>query len=151
MAKFHVLKWLYKHSPVNFYSITENGETIVKSINNISIGYKFEKIFTEEQIEKLRKDTRFFKRFSTVIILLSYIALVYGVIFPNYAYFEGSLKHILWFLFFVIVMTLLIAFINSRIYELYLRKKYGSYQITHFPSSSSIENQSYREFIFELL
>ena len=151
MAKLHVLKWLYKHSPVNFYSITENGETIIKSINNISIGYKYSKVFHESQIEKLRGDTRFFKRFCTVIILLSYIALVYGVIFPHYAYFEGSLKHMLWFFFFVVLMTVFIAFLNGRIYEFYLRKKYGQYEITHFPSSNSIENQSYKDFKFELL
>ncbi|MBR1460385.1 hypothetical protein IJ596_01970 [bacterium] len=151
MARVHILKWLYKHSPVNFYSITENGETIIKSINNISVGYKFDEKFSTDKIEKLRKQTKFFKRFSTIIILLSYIALVYGVIFPNYTYFEGSLKHVLCFLLFVIVITIFIAFANSKIYELFLRKKYGQYEKTHFPSSNSIEDQSYKDFKLELV
>jgi len=151
MAKVHILKWLYKHSPVNFYSVTENGETIIKSVNNISVGYKFDKVFPPEVIEKLRKNTRLFKRCSTLLILFSYIALVYGVIFPNYTYFEGSAEHVLWFLLFVIAITVLIAFINSRIYEFYLRKNYGSYERTHFPSSNSIEDQSYRDFKLELV
>ena len=52
MAGFNILKWLYKHSPVNFYSITDNGETIIKSINNTSVGYKYSQEFDKNTIEK---------------------------------------------------------------------------------------------------
>ena len=70
MAKINILQWLYKHSPVNFYSITKDGETIIKSINNTFRGYKYNKIFSDDDLNNLRKVIKNFKRFSTVSVLL---------------------------------------------------------------------------------
>ena len=77
MAKINILHWLYKHSPLNFYSITQNKETVIKSINNTFVGYKLDRVFSDEDINSLRKIIKNFKRFSTVAVLLAYIILIY--------------------------------------------------------------------------
>ena len=151
MAGFNILKWLYKHSPVNFYSITDNGETIIKSINNTSVGYKYSQEFDKNTIEKLRKTIKKFKRIWTMSLLLVYVAVLYYIIFPNYELLAENLsKGIIIFLI-LLIITFTMAIINSKAFEFYLNKKFGSYEKVHFPSSNSIENQSYKEFKIELV
>ena len=150
MAKLNILQWLYKHSPVNFYSITDNGETIIKSINNTFVGYKYDKIFSDEDINALRKVIKNFKRLSTISVLLSYFILVYGFIFPHYELLKNSIAQIS-----IIVFTLILPFIVlgliSFLFEFYLKNKYGDFERTHFPSSNAIETQSYKDFKLEIL
>jgi tetratricopeptide (TPR) repeat protein len=150
MAGFNILKWLYKHSPVNFYSITENGETVIKSINNTFTGYKFDKIFSEEQIGHLRIIIKRYKRLSALAILLFYFAAIYGLLFNHYEYFIGILSKVIFFIV-VIVVTLFMLYIASKLFEKYLANNYGKFEKVHFPSSNFIENQSYKDFKFELI
>ena len=109
MARVHILKWLYKHSPVNFYSVTENAETIIKSINNTYIGYKFDYEFSQSKINSLRKVTKWFKRLSTMFILLMYIVIIYCIILPNYKFFSAGYEKIAIMLAIVIGITIVIA------------------------------------------
>lgn len=150
MAKLNILQWLYKHSPVNFYSITDNGETIIKSINNTFAGYKYNAEFSDESLNSLRKVIKNFKRFSTIAVLLSYFILVYGFVFPHYDLFKNNNAKII-IIVFAIVLPFIVMGIMSFLFELYLKKKYGKFERTHFPSSNVIETQSYKEFKFEIL
>ena len=151
MAGFNILKWLYKHSPVNFYSITSDGETIIKSINNTSVGYKYPQEFNKETIEILRKTIKNFKRVWTMLLLIVYAAIIYYVIFPNYTMLSESLTKGLIIFGILLIITFAMALINSKIFEYYLKKNFGNYEKVHFPSSNSIENQSYKDFKTELV
>lgn len=149
MAKINILQWLYKHSPVNFYSITGKGETIIKSINNTFVGYKYNRVFLDEEINNIRKVIKNFKRLSTITILALYFILVYGFVFPYYKLFESNFIKIS-----VIICVVLIPFIvlaiMSKFFEIYLNKKFGGFTKSHFPSSNFIETQSYHDFKQEI-
>lgn len=150
MARSNVLIWLYKHSPVNFYSLSENGETIIKSINNTGTGYKFDFVFEQKSIERLRRVTKNFKRGWTMTLLLMYALCVYGVIFPYYQFWAGNLLNSSLIIVALLLLTVLMAFVNSKLFEKYLKINFGEFTKVHFPSSNSIENQSYRDFKTEL-
>ncbi len=150
MAKINILQWLYKHSPANFYSVTDDGCTIIKSINNTFSGYKYNKIFVEEDLNNLRKIIKNFKRFSTISVLMAYFILIYGVVFPNYQILNNLYIKI-GLIIFAILLPFLIMAIISKIFEIYLIKSFGNFEKTHFPCKNLIENQSYKEFKFELL
>lgn len=151
MARFNLLTWLYKHSPVNFYSVTEKGETVIKSINNTFIGYKYSKCFEQYQIDKLRKDIKHFKRLFTVSVLCIFVVMVYGVVFPNYKFFSSNAMTPLLIALILLFAILIVAFCNSKIFELYLKRNFGIFEKTHFPSSDLIESQSYKDFKLELV
>ena len=150
MTKINILHWLYKHSPLNFYSITQNNETVIKSINNTFVGYKFDRVFSDEDINSLRKIIKNFKRFSTIAVLLAYIILIYCFIFPHYDLFNNQ-----WVKYGTIVFAILLPFLVlaliSKFFELYLNKKFGEFTKAHFPSSDVIENQSYKDFKLEIV
>ena len=150
MAKLNILQWLYKHSPVNFYSITDNGETIIKSINNTFAGYKYAAIFSDEKLNALRKVIKNFKRFSTISVLLSYFILVYGFVFPHYELFKYNYAKAI-IIIFAVLLPFIISGLVSLLFEYYLKKKFGNFERAHFPTSTVIETQSYREFKFEIL
>jgi tetratricopeptide (TPR) repeat protein len=150
MAGLNILKWLYKHSPVNFYSITDNGETVIKSINNTFNGYMFGCSFSDEQIEKIRKTRKHCRRFTAFVILLFYFIAIYGLLFNHYEMFTSLLPKIIFFVS-VILITMLILFGSSILFELYLQKNFGTFERVHFPSSNFIESQSYKDFKFELV
>ncbi len=150
MAKLNLLQWLYKHSPVNFYSMTKDNETIIKSINNTFSGYKFDYVLSPEQINKVRPVIKHFKRLSTVSILILYLLIIYGIYFPNIELFEtceAKVKIIITAIF----GTFFLLFIISKLFEMYLQKNFGKFTRTHFPSSDFIETQSYKDFKFELV
>ncbi|MBP3821190.1 hypothetical protein J6G99_06050 [bacterium] len=152
MTKFHILKWLYKHSPINFYTTTSTGETVIKSINSTSTGYKYNRIFEADEIKNLRKIVKNFKRFSTVTILICYIAIVYGFIFPNYNLLEQMNILVVIITLSAILIAVGISYLNSKIFEKYLKNKFGDFEKSNFPyNTSSFENQSYKEFKFELV
>lgn len=87
----------------------------------------------------------------TVIVLLTCVALIYGIIFPHYKYSDANIINISLFVVSIIIFVLLLlAFINAKLFENHLKSKFGSFQKTHFPSSDSIESQSYHDFKLEL-
>jgi len=150
MAKLNILQWLYKHSPVNFYSITDNGETIIKSINNTFTGYKYDRIFPIDDLNNLRKIIKNFKRFTTIAVLLSYFILVYGFVFPHYGLFKNN-NIIIGTVLLAVFLPFIILALISLLFEFYLKKRYGAFERAHFPTTNVIETQSYKDFKFEIL
>ena len=69
MQKFNILKKLYRQSPMDFYTKNQDS-TIIKSINNTSLGYKFDKLFSEEEIHSVWQQIRVHKRFSVIFIFI---------------------------------------------------------------------------------
>ena len=151
MAKINILQWLYKHSPVNFYSVTSDGKTIIKSLNNTFIGYCFEKFFSDDELNTLKNVIKNYKRFSTFSILLSYVLLVYFVVFPNYNLFSANLYIKIGIVVFAVILPFLILELASKIFKNYLFKKFGKFEKVRFPSENFIENQSYSDFKLEIV
>ena len=152
MIKFSILKWLYKHSPINFYTVSENS-TIIKSINNTSLGYKYNKVFSDTEINEFWNLIKKQKRFSIIVMFLSYIFILYGLIFPNY-YFLTSLKwyySVLPLLFVVFGLYHLILFLNTKYFQKKIVEKFGEYECVVFKSSETIDLKYYNLFKFELL
>ena len=150
MSKLNILQWLYKHSPVNFYSITDNGETIIKSINNTFSGYKYNTKFSDNDLNILRKVIKNFKRFSTISVLLSYFILIYCFVFPNYEILKDNVIKI-GIIAFAFILPFIVLSLISFLFEIYLKKQYGKFERTHFPTTNVIETQSYNDFKLEIL
>lgn len=151
MIKINILKWLYKHAPMNFYA--KNGEeTVIKSINNTFLGYKFNKNFTEEEITDIWGNIKKLKRFSTIIIFISFLLLLYKVIFPNYDFFINPN----WY--YTVIPTIIgmlifyngITFINTKFFEKRIKNKYGEYEKTIFIPNEDIDLKYYKLFKIEL-
>lgn len=151
MAKIDILQWLYKHSPVNFYNITPDGETVIKSINNTFIGYSFDRIFLEEELNNLKCVIKNYKRFSTFSILLAYILLIYCYIFPNYDLFNSNLYIRIGIIIFAFIIPFFILALASKIFEKYIFKNFGEFKKIHFPLENFTVNKSYKEFKFEFV
>lgn len=152
MIKFNILKWLFKRAPMNFYVNSEDGTTTIKSINNTFLGYKFEKQFTDEEINEIWNNVKFQKRVSTILIFLIFIILLYGVIFPNY-YFIISQKwyySVLPLLVIIFIIYQLITFLNTKYFEKKLIKRFGEYTTTIFKPTDEIDTKYYNLFKIEL-
>lgn len=152
MIKFNILKWLFKRAPMNFYLHSLDGTTTIKSINNTFLGYKFCQKFTPEEIDDIWDNIKLQKRFSTILIFLSFVILLYGIIFPNY-YFISSQK---WYytalplLITIFVLYQLITYLNTKYFEKKLREKFGEYTTTVFIPSDEIDKKYYQLFKIEL-
>jgi len=152
MQKPNILELLYKKSPMDFYTYTDNNETIIKSVKNISTGYKFDKKFSKKEIAQTWNSIKFHKRTSTILIFLIIIAIMYGAIFPNFTFFIDNP----WFinLIIILIITLGTFSIVSRLsnihFELWLEKKYGKFSKTKFISSNKINPDFYHLFTAEL-
>ena len=152
MIKFNILKWLYKRAPMNFYSFLEDA-TVIKSINNTCLGYKFDRVFTEEEINSVWNNIKKHKRFSTIMIFLSFIVVLYGIIFPNYN-FLSSVEWYCSILPFLVILWLIyksITFITTKCFEKSLKANYGEYEATIFSFSENINEKYYNLFKIELL
>lgn len=151
MIKINILKVLYKHSPMNFYTI-ENNTTIIKSTNNTSLGYKFDKIFTPEEISFVWNEIKLHKRWSTVFIFLFFVALLYLIIFPNFTIFVNNM----WYynaaliLALVFVVYNIITTICTKIFEKRISKRFGNFSKTKFKQSKELDLKYYKLFKIEL-
>lgn len=152
MIKFNILKRLFKRAPMNFYN-NEDGTTVIKSINNTFQGYKFNKIINEAQINSTWKYIKQHKRITTIGIFLSFIVLLYGVIFPHYAF----LSNLKWY--FTVLPMLVIIFaiyqallhINTIHFEKWLKNNFGEFEKTVYnPTTDFIDKKYYNLFKIEL-
>lgn len=152
MIKFNILKFLYKRSPMDFY-IYSDGNTIIKSINNTLLGYKYNREFSENDINLIWQSIKSHKRFSTITIFLLFLLLLYGVIFPNYKFLIDSNTPITVISFLIIVFFIYfgITFLNTKLFEKNLKNKFGEYEKTKFVSSNIIDLKYYKIFKIELL
>ena len=152
MIKFNILKRLFKRAPMNFYN-NEDGTTVIKSINNTFQGYKFNKIINEDQINSIWGYIKQHKRITTIGIFLSFIVLLYGVIFPHYAF----LSNLKWY--FTVLPMLVIIFaiyqallhINTIHFEKWLKNNFGEFEKTVYnPTTDFIDKKYYNLFKIEL-
>lgn len=152
MAKFNILKWLYKQAPMNFYTYTEDA-TIIKSINNAFYGYKFQNKFSDEELEKIWELIRQHKRFSTILIFILFIVSLYGIIFPNYYFISSQNWYFtalpLLIIFFVIYHC--ITTICTKHFEQKLKCKFGEFEKTSYTPSGNVDNKYYKHFKIELV
>lgn len=151
MIKFNILKRLFKRAPMNFYN-NEDGTTVIKSINNTFQGYKFNKIIDEDQINSIWEYIKQHKRITTIGIFLSFIVLLYGVIFPHYAF----LSNLKWY--FTVLPMLVIIFaiyqallhINTIHFEKWLKNNFGEFEKTVYNPTDFIDKKYYNLFKIEL-
>lgn len=151
MIKFNILKRLFKRAPMNFYS-NEEGATVIKSINNTFQGYKFNKIIDDEQINSIWEYIKQQKRITTIIIFFSFIFLLYGIIFPYYAF----LSNLKWY--FTVLPMLVIIFgiyhtllhINTIHFEQWLKNEFGEFEKTIYNPTDTIDKKYYDLFKIEL-
>lgn len=151
MVKFNILKWLYKQAPMNFYTYTEDA-TIIKSINNAFLGYKFQNKFSEEQLEIVWELIRQHKRFSTILIFVLFIVSLYGIIFPNY-YFISNQNWYFTALPLLVIFFLIyhgITIICTKHFEKQLNSKFGEFEKTIYTPSGNVDSKYYRHFKIEL-
>lgn len=152
MKNFKILEYLYKQSPMNFYS-TYNNYTVIKSTNNaFSLGYRFNKNFTTEELDYIWTIIRVHKRISVVAVFIIFIAFLYEFIFPKFTLFINNSWYVNAF-----IMLVLLSLVNhitlstsAKILEKSLLKKFGTFEKVFFNNSDSIDNKYYSLFKSEL-
>lgn len=152
MIKFNILKRIFKRAPMNFYNYIDD-TTVIKSINNTFQGYKFNKVLTEEQIASIWNFVKQSKRLTTVVIFLLFIVLLYGVIFPHYA-FLSSLRwycNVLPLLVIVFLMYQVLLHISTIHFEKWLKNKFGEFEKTVYNPTDFIDKKYYKLFKIELI
>ncbi len=152
MFKVNILKLMYNHSPMNFYTFDKD-TTIIKSINNTSLGYSFDKIFDNNDIASVWREIKLCKKWSTILIFLFLITLLYGVIFPNFSRFvnyEWYVNAIIILFIFGIVCQI-ITKLCTLIFEKRLKKIFGGFKKTIFIPPAKIDKDYYSRFKTELI
>ncbi len=153
MLKLNILKMLYKNSPMDFYRYTECNGTVIKSINNTSLGYQFEKMFSESELDNIWGIIRLHKRISTVLIFLFFVTILYKIIFPNYALLLNSNLNlsIIAVISTIILVYLGITFLSTKIFEKRLEKVFGKFERVRFVKNNDINARYYKIFKTELI
>lgn len=137
---------------MDFYNFFD-GTTTIKSINNTLLGYKYNKEFSEAEIDSIWQSIKCHKRFSTITIFLSFLLLLYGVIFPNYKFLidHNTPITVISFLIVVFLIYFGITFLNTKLFEKNLKNKFGEYEKTKFIPSNLTDLKYYSIFKTELL
>ena len=152
MFNVNILKMMYKRSPMNFYTF-DNETTVIKSVNNTSLGYKFERKFGDDEINKAWGETKICKRWSTILIFLLLITLLYQFIFPKFFLFVNNV----WYVNAIIILAIfafvcqIITKICTIFFERNLKKKFGEFEKTIFKSKKEIDEKYYKLFKIELV
>lgn len=151
MIKINILKVLYKHSPMNFYT-TDDNTTVIKLKNITSLGYKFDKKFTPEEINFVWNEIKLHKRCSTVFIFLFFVALLYFIIFPNFTMFVNNSWYYNAAMLFALIFVVcnIVTVICTKIFEKRIVKKFGKFSKIKFQSSKDIDLNYYKLFKIEL-
>lgn len=137
---------------MNFYTYDQDA-TVIKSINNTPLGYKFNKSFDKDELNSVWNEIKFCKRGSTILIFIMLIILLYTVIFPNFALFIDNKWYFnaIIFLAIMAIVCQIITKICTFIFEKRLIKIFGEYEKTIFQSPAEIDKQFYNLFKTELL
>lgn len=152
MLKLDILKLLYKGSPMNFYN-EQAGKTIIKSINNTSLGYCFDKTFSQEDIKRIWKGIKIHKRISTILIFIAFIVLLYQTVFPKFSILVNNnwyVNALILFILFAIVCQI-ITYICTKLFESGLKKRFGNFTKTKFESPKNIDKDYFILFEMELI
>lgn len=152
MFKVNILKLMYNHSPMSFYTF-DNDTTIIKSVNNTSLGYKFDKIFDDKDINVAWTEIKYCKRWSTILIFLLLIILLYQFIFPKFPLFVNNT----WYVNTIIILAILafvcqiITKICTILFEKRLEKRFGKFEKTIFKAPATPDKTYYKLFKLELI
>ena len=152
MFKINILKAMYNHSPMSFYTFDQD-TTVIKSVNNTSLGYKFDRKFSNEEIISTWDEIKFCKRWSTVLIFIILIILLYQFIFPKFPLFVNNV----WYVNAIIILAILafvcqiITKICTVFFEKRLEKKLGKFEKTIFKTPSETDEFYYKLFKTELI
>lgn len=153
MLNFNILKRLYERAPMNFYSTDSGDYTIIRSVNNTSLGYKLNKKLTDEELGNVWKLIKKHKRGIAIIAFIFFIIILYGIIFPCYSFI---IAHSWYFtliplLLLIIVVSHFITMLNTRSFEKALRNEYGEFETTIFNAQSNFDLKYYKLFKIELV
>ncbi len=152
MFKINILKLMYNLSPMSFYTFDKDS-TIIKSTNNTSLGYKFDRKFNDDEILSAWQETKFCKRWSTILIFLVLITLLYQFIFPRFPLFVNNT----WYVNAIIILAILaficqiITKICTFIFENRLEKRLGKFEKSIFKAPAEIDKTYYKLFKNELI
>lgn len=152
MLNINILKLLYKQSPMDFYTHTDDKSTIIKSINNTTLGYKFNKKFSSDEIDKIWVDIKCHKRFAAIVICLSFLAMLYEIIFPQFSLFVNNNWYVNALLIFAIIIIFYqaITALSTISFEKRLKKKFGEFEKAIFISTDNLDEKYYSLFKTEL-
>ena len=138
---------------MNFYTVKDE-KTIIKSTNNTSLGYEFQKNFTNEEIGYVWNKTRLYKRISTISIFFLFIFLLYELFFPKFILFVNFN----WYINAIIILALItviyhiITIISTTLFEKCLEKKFGEFKKVKFiKNTNDIDSKYYKLFKIELV
>ena len=148
-----ILEHLYKQSPMDFYTKNKK-KTVIRSTNNASfLGYKFNREYSEQEIDEVWQIIRVYKRFSVVFILILFVGLLYEFIFPKFALFINNSWYVNAFIMFgiLVLVSQFITTISTFLFEKKLLEKYGKYEKVYFQHSKTIDPKYYSLFKSELI
>ena len=153
MKKISILEQLYKQSPMDFYTKNKK-KTVIRSTNNASfLGYKFNREFSEAEIDNVWSKIRVYKRFSVVFVFILFVALLYEFIFPRFTLFINNSWYVNAFIMFgiLVIVSQFITTISTFIFEKSLLEEYGKYEKVYFEHSKTIDEKYYSLFKSELI
>jgi tetratricopeptide (TPR) repeat protein len=144
---------MYKRSPMNFYSFVEEGCTVIKSVNNTPLGYKFNKIFSSDELASAWSVIRFHKKIAVLFIFMLFITLLYEIVFPKFVLFVNNSWYVnaLLMLFLLLFVYQLVMFIDTKIFEFFLQKKFGAFENVVFVSEDEPDMEYFSLFKSELI
>lgn len=148
----NILRLLYNCTPMNFYTLNK-GETIIKSINNTCLGYKFFKEFTSDELDLVWNQIKLHKRISSVAICLLFIYLLYEAVFPQFQILVNNSWYInaILLILVMILVCQLITYLSTKIFEKRITKKFGNYEKCTFEPSKNFDKKYYKLFKIELV
>lgn len=152
MSNINIFKLLYNNSPMDFYTFTNDNKTIIKSVNDTSLGYEFNKKFKTIDIDKTWHITRAHKRISTILIVLAFVGILYGLIFPNFWQFidNNAALNILGILLIIGIIYFTITVLSTKCFEYFMKKIFGDFTKTKFISSEGMNEEYFHLFKLEL-
>ena len=128
--KQNIIEILYKYSPMNFYMLTQDNKTIISSISTSKKNYKFDKIFSQQELNTVWKHIKIHKKLSVIFILTIFILSLYTIIFPNYSKLLNNTWYLnfLVLIGFVVITCFLTSSTSSIIFKTFLKKNYGNFE-----------------------
>lgn len=142
---------MYNSTPMNFYTISE-GKTTIKSLSNVSSGYKFDREFGPDELSGIWKQIKLHKRISSVFICMLFICLLYEAIFPQFQILVNNKWYInaIILIFIMIIVSQIITYISAKIFQKRIKKKFGEFEKSKFITQDRVDKKYYDIFKIEL-
>ena len=147
----YILRLMYNSTPMNFYTISE-GKTTIKSLSNVSSGYKFDREFGPDELSGIWKQIKLHKRISSVFICMLFICLLYEAIFPQFQILVNNKWYInaIILIFIMIIVSQIITYISAKIFQKRIKKKFGEFEKSKFITQDRVDKKYYDIFKIEL-